>query len=606
MTRQTSVQAAFAAAVVDEWARAGVRDAVISPGSRSTPLVLALAHHDAITTHVRLDERSAGFFALGIGLESARPVVVLTTSGTAAAELHPSVLEAHHSGVPLIVCTADRPPELHGVGAPQTIEQTGLFGAAVRWSAEPGVADVGVSRAWRSLAARSAMEATVGPFGPGPVHLNLAFRDPLVSEPSSIPSGRSGGAPWHAASSSPTPPSADVIEQLLAPNPASQRAPSGLRPEIAGRRGVIIAGSGAGDPGDLVAMADALGWPLLADPRSGARTASRNVIAAADALLRVRVFADSHEPEVIVCIGAPWASRVVNDWIADLASRQVEQYLVDPWWRWADPARVATRAVRADPGSFCRAVAGEATRRGMGAGACGSDSSLSTAGGNSWLAGWKDADDVAQDVMDQVLVERGELCGPAVARRLVRAMDGGCDLVVSSSMAIRNVEWFGPPVADPPRILSNRGVNGIDGVVSTALGVSASSSGNRPVVALLGDLAFLHDCSALASVDTERIAATLVIVDNAGGGIFSFLPQAKVLEHDDFERFFATPAAVDVGDVARAFCAAVIEVSSAAELVHELVAAHERRGLAVVIVRVSREQEVEVHDEIAKRVGELL
>ncbi|MGH9087557.1 MAG: thiamine pyrophosphate-binding protein, partial [Acidimicrobiales bacterium] len=194
---QAVTQATFCATLVDEWLRAGVTDAVVCPGSRSTPLALALAARPELRCHVRLDERGAGFFAVGLGLATGRPVVVCTTSGTAAVELHPAVVEAHHGRVPVIVCTADRPPELQQVGAPQTIVQAGLYGQAVRWSADPGVPVEATRGAWRSLAARTVAEAMSGPAGPGPVHCNLAFRDPLVGEPGPLPEGRSGGAPAH-------------------------------------------------------------------------------------------------------------------------------------------------------------------------------------------------------------------------------------------------------------------------------------------------------------------------------------------------------------------------------------------------------------------------
>src|SRR5258708_6135487 len=224
-----TVQATFAATLVDEWVRAGVTDAVVAPGSRSTPLALALADSPAVRLHVHLDERSAGFYALGLGMASGRAAVVLTTSGTAAAELLPSVVEAHHARVPLVVCTADRPPELHDVGAPQTIEQDALYGRFLRWRSDPGPADGLPVTAWRSLAARVVAEATAGPAGPGPVQLNLAFRDPLVGEPATLPPGRPGRAPWHQVV---RPPSSLTID--------AER--------LAGRRRVIVAGAGCGDP----------------------------------------------------------------------------------------------------------------------------------------------------------------------------------------------------------------------------------------------------------------------------------------------------------------------------------------------------------------------
>lgn len=614
-SRMTSVQLTFASTLVDEWARVGIRHAVIAPGSRSTPLVIALAREGAITKHVRLDERSAGFFALGAAIETGMPSVVVVTSGTAAAELHPSVLEAHHAGIPMIVCTADRPPELHGVGAPQTVEQDGLFAGAVRWSANPGVPDAGVSGTWRSLAARAVLEALGGPAGPGPVHLNLAFRDPLIPPGAACgdargrSEGRSGGLPWHVTELGTGVGAAGAgVAAEVATAPAGAGVGAGLGIDFGVERGVIIAGGRSADPSALVALADSLGWPLLADPRSGARVCGHNVIAAADALLRSEAFACAHEPEVVLRFGDPWASRALNEWIAGLGAKQVKQYLVDPFWRWQDPARSASVVIRADPDRVCSIVMSGAASRGSVAG---------TGVSSEWLDSWKAAEAAAQEVMTRVLEDRGdqdELSGPAVARQLVRELGSDHYLVVASSMAIRNVEWFGPSVVEPPRVVSNRGVNGIDGVMSTALGVSASAGRRRPVVGLLGDLAFLHDCSALAGVDPAGAGdgrTTIVVVDNAGGGIFSFLPQAKALQHSELQRFFVTPPEVDVRAVAKAFGARVMTPTSRVELSEALAdgctggagRGASRGGLSVVVVKVPYEREVEIHEEIMSRVA---
>ncbi len=256
------VQAAFAATLVDEWVRSGVAHAVVCPGSRSTPLVLALSARSEVEVHVRLDERSAGFTALGIGKAVGRPALVVTTSGTAAAELHPAVTEADLARVPLIACTADRPPELRDVGAPQTIDQTHLFGRSVRWFADPGVPDVSARSSWRSLASRAVAEASSGAGGPGPVHLNLPFREPLVGDPAQaggVSPGRPGGRPWHAVVSGPVPPARGSVSSLVAEGVLSPQRP-----------GVIVAGAGAGEAAAVMNLSAILGWPVLADPRSRA------------------------------------------------------------------------------------------------------------------------------------------------------------------------------------------------------------------------------------------------------------------------------------------------------------------------------------------------
>ncbi len=317
------IQAGFCTTLVDEWARAGVTDAVVAPGSRSTPLVTALAADERIRVHVVLDERSAGFVALGIGLATGRPAPVVTTSGTAAVELHPAVVEADQAGVPLLAVTADRPPELHHVGAAQTIEQDGMFGGTLRWAVSPGVPEAGAAGSWRSLGSRAVAESCTS--RRGPVHLNLAFREPLLGDPAGwVPAGRPGGRPWHASSSvAPAVVAGPLVDTLAA---------------SAGSRGVIVAGNGAGDPIAVLALARALGWPVLADPRSGCRQPDPMVVAAADALLRSPPVA-GWRPDIVLHMGRPWASKVVGQWLA--GGGDVLHVLVDPERAWTDPDRIA-------------------------------------------------------------------------------------------------------------------------------------------------------------------------------------------------------------------------------------------------------------------------
>lgn len=562
------VQAAFCAVLVDEWARAGVRDAVVAPGSRSTPLVIALDADPGIRVHVVLDERSAGFMALGIALATGRPTVVATTSGTAAVELHPAVVEAHHAGVPLIVATSDRPAELHHVGAPQTVDQEGLFSRSVRWSVEPGVADPGSMGSWRSIGSRVPAEALVGSAGPGPVHVNLAFREPLVGDAATIqaPPGRPGGAPWHTASgrNSGGNPPADVV---------------GLLASHAGGRGLVVAGDGCGDPRGLLRYAAELGWPVLADPRSGCRAAGTpgGVVASADLLLRVPEIANGWVPDLVVRTGAPWASKVVSQWLASLPA-EVPQILCDPWSRWRDPERMASHTVATAGSDLLRAAASHAT------------------GPTSWAARWRRAEEAAQSALDSLLGAGGELelSEPAIARALAGGVPTGARLVVSSSMPVRDVEWFGPSVQGPD-VLSNRGANGIDGVLSTAIGVAAGDP--RPVVALLGDLAFLYDAGSLLWAADRDLSLTVVVVDNAGGGIFSFLPQARTLPADRFERYWGTPHGVDIVAIAGAYGVASSRVETRPDL-QRLIAGLGKPGVSVAVVRSDRTANVEHHERL--------
>lgn len=488
-----TVQASFCATIVDEWIRGGVTHAVIAPGSRSTPLAIALAAREELSIKVVLDERSAGFLALGVGLATGRAAVVITTSGTAVAELMPAVVEAHHARVPLLVASADRPWEAMDVRAPQTIEQVRIFDGLTRFAAAPGVPDQASSSAWRSLASRALLETSTNVNGPGPVHLNLAFREPLLPDgPVAVVPGRADGKPWHRVDA----------------------APAGLTPlGLAGRRGLVVAGAGSPKVGTL----RQLGWPILADPRSGARTPHPLTISAADALLRDAAFAESHRPDVVLHVGEPWASRVVNEW---LAASDAEHVVVDPHGVWPDPARVAGRVVRGNVSP----VAEDAPEDG-------------------WVESWTAAEAAAQVAITETFVGEHALREPAVVRAKFAAMADGDVLFVASSMPVRDLEWFGAP-RDGVTVLSNRGANGIDGLISTASGV-AWALPTRNVTALLGDLAYLHDIGGLR-VAAEQPNLKVVVLDNNGGAIFDFLPQATGLDADTFNRLFTTPHNVDL------------------------------------------------------------
>ena len=545
------VQATFAATLVDEWVRCGVTDALVSPGSRSTPLVLALADHEGIRVHVHLDERSAAFVALGLGIASRRPALVVTTSGTAAAHLHPAILEAHHARVPLIACTADRPPHLHHVAAPQTIEQAELFGTAVRWSHAPGLAG-GIPRStWRALAARAYAEATSGPLGAGPVHLNLAFDEPLVGEPHELPSGRDQGRSWF-----------EVVPSATAPRVAV---------DLGRGNGVIVAGRGCGST--VVELSDALGWPVLADPRSGVR-GSANAIAAFDPILRA--LGDDLRPDVVVRVGDPPASKVLATWLASLDDAL--HVLVDPHGVFADPDRMASVILRTTPEAGCRALAagGEKAQDG-------------------WIKRWREVETAAQDAIEDVLAGYPALTEPAVARVLTAALRPDDVLLTASSMPVRDAEWFGHP-QQRVEVVANRGANGIDGLVSTATGIALSG---RRTVAHLGDLAFLHDTNGLLGLRDRDVDCAFVVVDNRGGGIFSFLPQATSLAGDRFEQLFATPQPVDIAALAEAHGVQAQEVVTVDALQRALA----RRGPRVIVVSSARDANVAVHDTLNSAVA---
>jgi len=560
---------AFARALVDEWARAGITEACLAPGSRSAPIALALAADDRIRVDVHLDERSASFFALGAAKASGHPAIVLCTSGTAAAHFHAAVLEAHHARVPLLACTADRPPELRDTGAGQTIDQQNLYGDAVRWFCDPGVPEDrrGVGAAWRSVAARAVAESLGPPAGP--VHLNLPFREPLVptGEPLVDAPGRADGRPWTEFTQARRLPDEATVERLAS---AVRAAP----------RGLLVAGWGTGvQPATAARFARAAGWPVLADPISGLRT-GEHAISAYDALLRVPAFAEEHRPDLVVRVGAPPTSKVTN---AVALAADVPQVLVDPDRAWLDPGRVAAEAVAVDDDALLAAGADRLDR---------------PPARSEWLDRWLAADGTARRALDELLDGWEEPFEGRVARDVIDALPAGATLLVASSMPVRDVESFARSRAGL-RFLANRGVNGIDGFVSTVLGAAVATS-TGPVVSLLGDLCLVHDANGLLGAVDRGVDATFVVLDNNGGGIFSFLPQAELPEH--FEALFGTPHGLDLTALAATHGLAAERVEKASEVVPTLDAAIAAGGVRLVIVPTDRADNVDRHRQAADAV----
>ena len=572
-TAAADVAATFCATLVDEWVRLGVTDAVVSPGSRSTPLALAMADSAAVRVHVVHDERSAAFTALGLGVATRRPALLLCTSGTAAANFHPAVVEAHQAAVPMVVVTADRPPELQGVGAPQTIDQRHLFGSAVRWYCEPGPAAADGAPWWRDLA-RDSLRRSLGTT-PGPVHLNLAFREPLVGTAGALPppgADRAGatvvgasGAAW------------GLVDEELGRTLAA----------VSGRRGLIVAGARtamtAADADAVLALADTLGWPVLADAPSGCRRTHPRVVTTADALLRHDGFADALRPEFVLRLGALHSSRVLGEWLARSGAVQVG---IDRHGLVPDPDHVLSWSRPADPAEVCRQLAGARTEPAP----------------LEWTRAWADAETTARRTLDEALGAGGAATEPTTALDALAAVPAGGVLVVSSSMPVRDLEWFAP-ARDDVRVVANRGANGIDGVTSTAVGVALTWT---PTVLLTGDVAFLHDTNALIGLRRRGVPLVIVVVDNDGGGIFSFLPQADALEPERFEQLFGTPHGIDVAAVAEAHGVAAERVTSRAGLRAAINGALTRGGVRVVAVTSDRAANVAVHRDLFSRVADAL
>jgi 2-succinyl-5-enolpyruvyl-6-hydroxy-3-cyclohexene-1-carboxylate synthase len=560
----TLPSAVVAATLVDELARGGVRHACISPGARSGPLAAALLAHPHVAIHVVLDERSAAFTALGIAKATLLPVAIVTTSGTAAANLHPAVVEAHHARVPLIAVTADRPPELRDTGASQAIEQTRLFSESVRWFADVEPEASSAAAYLRSLGARACIVACGSP--PGPVHLNVPLREPLTADPASLRplAGRADGAAWTSPGRSIRSATEDEIDRLG-------------RDIDGAARGVIVAGPGSGGAASVLAFARAVAWPVLAEPTSGLRTAPP-ALSTYDALLRYEPFARSHEPDFVVRVGAAPISKALLSWL----SPDVPQVLVDPDAGWPDPSRAARRHVAADPGAlFARLLA-----RGR--------SQLSS----GWLRSWANGERRARAAIDDVLDAYAQPSEPRTARDLSRDLPDGTTLVAASSMPVRDLDSF-MPVRAGVRVVANRGANGIDGFVSTVIGVAVA--GGAPVVALAGDLSMLHDRNGLLRARAGDINAVFVVIDNDGGGIFSFLPQADVSE--GFEELFATPQRTDFAALATEHGCGYECVDAASELVPTTNSALAAGGVHLVEVRTDRNANVALHHDLWDAVG---
>ncbi|MEI6701385.1 MAG: 2-succinyl-5-enolpyruvyl-6-hydroxy-3-cyclohexene-1-carboxylic-acid synthase [Actinomycetota bacterium] len=494
-------QATFCATLVDEWVRAGLRHVVCCPGSRSTPMVLAVASRNELQLHMRLDERSAGFVALGLTRALGQVVPIIVTSGTAATELHAAVAEADLSGIPLLVVTADRPPELIGSGAPQTIVQRDLFGPMVRASLDPGVPFSGAAGTWRSLACR-ALEAARGANGtPGPVQLNLAFRDPLDGRPGELPVARKGA--WTTA--------VPALEDSFAVGERTDTWESVL----------VIAGAGA--PSGLAEIAATHSWALLGDPRSGLRS-TNDVVTLADPILRADGAERALKPDAVLLIGEPWASKVLATAVARWSSEGAEILHLSDRQQIQDPNHIVNQQF----------VGSSATLRAT-------LHALPSSSTPTYRDLWRNCEAVAASALDTALERVDALSEPGIAKFL-GTVAGIDTLTISSSMPIREFEWFAKNVL-AKNVVANRGVNGIDGVVSSAIGAALAGGSGLCVV---GDLAFLHDLSALVDgLGSVPGSLTVVVVDNGGGGIFSFLPQASSVEPANFERLFTTTRPVD-------------------------------------------------------------
>ncbi len=492
-----------------------------------------------------VDERSAGFFAIGAANAGGDPVVVLTTSGTAAANLHPAVCEADESGVSLVVLTADRPPELRGIGAGQTIDQLKLYGEAVRWFCEVGTHDADDAGLLhlRQTACRACGEAS-GP-RPGPVHLNLSWRDPLGPEPrdgdvtATAPialEGRSQGRPL-TANASPPVPVAEVLVETLTEHLARER------------RGLIVCGRQP-DPGlaaPLASLAAATGYPILAEPTSQLRLGGHDrshIVCAYDAIAQVAPGALA--PDLVLRFGEMPTSKALRAWLSSLQG--CPQLVIDAGFGWNEPTRQAAAMVRADPVKVASVlgVSVEARRD------------------EGWVGAWRAADDAVDAAVAAALAEGLGISEPAVHRGLGSVLVDGELVYTASSMPIRDQEAFLPTGSAKVRFLANRGANGIDGLVSSGIGAAVASG--APSWIVTGDLGLHHDSNALAALRHAGSPVRILVLNNDGGGIFEHLPQASQLDRPEFEELLATPLGFDVAALASAYGVAHHRVKDVAEL----------------------------------------
>ena len=583
---------AFAMAFFDEVARSGVQHVCVSPGSRSTPLAVAAGSTPSLTVWSHLDERASAFFALGLAKTTRRPVALVCTSGTALANYAPAVIEAHYAGVPLLVLSADRPPELREWGAGQTIDQTKIFGAQVRFFAELPIpeADGKALRYARTLACRAVAESRQA--HSGPVHLNWPLREPLapVADAAAIAFGDGDRIAIHGRADG---------EPYAKCEDSVSRVDSKKIKELAARfsdieKGVIACGV-MDEPGFSEAVARlgaTLGWPIFAEPtaglRSGAHVIDAPVIASSDLFLRDKTFADRHVPTAVLRFGATPVSKALRLWFE--AAPPEHTVLVSANNDWNEPSHLVSDFVVCDPGSFCHELcdAIAAYERNLDE--------------RDWLASFLDAEERSQAVITSELAIETALLEPRATRTLCEAMPPDSILYVSSSMPIRDLDAFMPASEKPLRVLSNRGAIGIDGMVSSALGAASAREGH--VFLLTGDLAFLYDVGGLLAARRYPLQATIVVLNNDGGGIFSFLPVAEYGESVRFDELFNTPHGADLSAVAPLYGLQHVRVTSWSDYTEAINKSLSHPGISIVEVPVDRDANLEHFRNVVRSVGE--
>jgi 2-succinyl-5-enolpyruvyl-6-hydroxy-3-cyclohexene-1-carboxylate synthase len=513
--------------MMDEFARCGVANACISPGSRSTAIVTGLLRAPAVRPWVILDERSAGFFALGMARETRCPVILVCTSGTAAANYMPAVVEASLSRIPLIVITTDRPPEARDCRSPQTIDQVRMFGSHARWSVDLAtpVAGLDLDSYYRTIACRAF--ATAAQMPAGPVHLNLPMREPLIDVSEEREALARIGESEFAADESRAP-----YTRVYPARPALPPDSIGaLAHKLRGcDRGLIVSGPAAPSPDaarSIARLAGRLNWPVLADPLSGLRAGHHDrsrIVDAYDVLLRDPAFCEANQPDAVIQFGDPPVSKSLGQFLASRPRRS--HLMVAEPGTWPDPLQIASDVAQVGTVELCDALF---------------ESLDDSPKMSPWLDSWLAASARSRAALDAMLADETTMFEGKVVAELMRLAPGGCAVHTGNSMPVRDFDTFVGQSDRDTALFCNRGANGIDGVLATALGAAAARK--APTILVLGDLSLLHDIGALQIAARYPVHLLVTVINNDGGGIFSFLPQAAL--GDSFETFFATPHGLD-------------------------------------------------------------
>ncbi|MGG3450692.1 2-succinyl-5-enolpyruvyl-6-hydroxy-3-cyclohexene-1-carboxylic-acid synthase [Domibacillus aminovorans] len=536
---------------IDSLNRSGVEYAVISPGSRSTPMAILMEEHPDLTTFIQVDERSAGFFALGLAKSTQKPVALLCTSGTAAANYMPAVAEAAISRVPLIVLTSDRPPELRDVGAPQAIDQIHLYGHTAKWFAEMAIPESteNALRYVRTQGARAVFEATAAPGGP--VHLNFPYREPLLPDYDGIYERIYIPAP---------------IRLITGKQMPDEQQMNEIADTIHVEKGVIVAGElvNMNALSAILSLSEKRGWPIIADPLSQLRK-NADVMDSYDAFLRDDDIKDALKPEVIIRFGALPVSKSLMLYMERHSN--VPHVIVDTDGGWRDPFHLATHMVRVNEAAFCIEMMKRLPEQ-----------------SSNWTTCWQKVNAAARTVMK----EADGMDEGALFSRFLQAVPEGASIFTGNSMPIRDLDSFLFAGEQHVRLYGNRGANGIDGLVSTALGIAASGEN---VYAVIGDLSFFHDVNGLLGAKMNRLSMTVLVMNNDGGGIFSYLPQSGEKKH--FERLFGTPTGLKFEHAAALYGCHYVRIDSGDQLAKEL--NESRDGVTILEAFTDRAANTSVH-----------